>query len=132
MLYDQLIKDLRRSAAAMREGRPEPCANEIKHALLVIQQLEGSLDRSTGEEFVTWLIRFYGLLRTRIVDAQVKRAPEELDAQIAVVLDIRSAWQEVELRNNSVATSSNSSSPMANCSTLGNSDGEYVTTNWSA
>jgi len=127
MLYDQLVKDLRQAGIAMRENRPEACATELKHGFLIIQQLEGSLKRDTGEEFVTWLIRFYSLLRTNIIEAQVKRSPELLAEQIAMILNVRSAWQEVELRNTSASPSSLSTAPTRNAS---NEDG--VRTNWSA
>lgn len=132
MLYDQLVKDLRKAGIAMRENRIEACAAELKHGLLIIQQLEGSLKRDTGEEFVTWLVRFYSMLRTNIIDAQVKRLPEQLDAQITLILEVRSAWQEVELRNRSVAPFGNPSSSLPNTSPSGTGNEEQVCTNWSA
>lgn len=130
MLYDQLVKDLRKAEVAMRENRIEACAAELKHGLLIIQQLEGSLKRDTGEEFVPWLVRFYALLRANIIEAQVKRSPEQLDQQIAMILDVRSAWQEVESRNNSTSSFSASSSLFSSTRSAGNED--TVCTNWSA
>jgi flagellar protein FliS len=129
LLYDQLVKDLRKAETAMREARPETCAAELKHALLVIQQLEGSLNRDTGEAFVPWLLRFYALLRTNIIDAQVKRSTEILDEQVSLVLDVRSAWQEVEYRNSSAA-----SQITTECSALPHSKSveDHVRSNWSA
>lgn len=132
MLYDQLIKDLRKAGAAMRENRAEACAAELKHGLLVIQQLEGSLKRDTGEEFVTWLVRFYSLLRSNIIDAQVKRSPEQLDEQIVLILDVRSAWQEVELRNQSASHFSIAPSSHSTASPRGAGNQEDIRTNWSA
>jgi flagellar protein FliS len=132
MLYDQLVKDLRNAGAAMRADNPEVCASEIKHALLIIQQLEGSLDRTTGEEFVTWLVRFYALIRSRIVEIQVKRSHEELDEQIAMILDVRGAWQAVESKNTSGDPSSTEAASVSMSAAQGARAEEYVGSNWSA
>jgi len=132
LLYDQLVKDLRKAQTAMREVRHEACAAELKHSLLIIQQLEGSLNRDTGEAFVPWLLRFYTLLRMNIINAQVKRSPEQLDEQISLILDVRSAWQEVERRNTSAAAHVATASPAASPASRGYGEEEYVHTNWSA
>jgi flagellar secretion chaperone FliS len=128
LLYDQLVKDIRKAKAAMCEMRPEACANELKHALLVIQQLEGSLNRDTGEAFVPWLLRFYTLIRLNIIDAQVQRSPEKLDEQVKLILDVRSAWQEVEARN----ISANRNALATSFSPRSSGDEDFVHTNWSA
>lgn len=129
LLYDQLVKDLRHAQAAMCEMRPEACANELKHALLIIQQLEGSLNRDTGEAFVPSLLRFYSVIRLNIIDAQVKRAPEKLDEQVKLILDVRSAWQQVEARNNSSNYNASSAMSLPPCNS---GDEEFVHSNWSA
>ena len=129
LLYDQLIKDLRKAQIAMREARPEACAGEIKHAFLVLQQLDGTLNRDTGEAFVPWLLRFYALLRGNILNAQIKSSPDALDEQITLILSVRSAWQEVENRSRGEAP--RSSAPAAKLPALFGQE-EYISKNWSA
>jgi len=133
MLYDQLVKDLRKAAAAIEESRAEDCANSVKHALLVIQQLEGSMDHTTESELVNWLVRFYSLLRSRIVAAQVSRSPEEMHAQIAMILDVREAWQQIESRSQEATPGSQAmSTPSRDASMSFNSVDEFRTSTWSA
>jgi flagellar protein FliS len=132
MLYDQLVKDLRKAQTAMCDARHEACAAELKHAFLVLQQLEGSLARDTGEEFVPWLLRFYGLLRMNILEAQVKRSPDLLDEQVTLILDVRSAWQEVESRNRTTGSYGVPGSSVSQLTSHNASGEEYKSTNWSA
>ena len=47
LLYDQLIKDLRRAAAKMNDI--EARTRELDHALKVLGQLQGTLDLTQGE-----------------------------------------------------------------------------------
>ena len=132
MLYDQLVKDLRKAGIAMRDRRYEAIAAEVKHSLIVIQQLEGSLKRDTGEEVVPWLLRFYGILRENILSAQIKCSTEKLDEVIALVMDVRSAWQDLETKNNTAEFNlAGTPSPSMDRPAF-RSDEEVVRSNWSA
>jgi flagellar biosynthetic protein FliS len=127
MLYDQLIKDIRKAAIAMRERKFEACAKEIKHAFIVIQQLDGLVDRQSSEPAVPWLIKFYAMLRSNILDAQVKSSAEGLDEQAKLVLDVRGAWQELD--NRSRLQPVDAMSPVNSTS---RTDGDATQSSWSA
>ncbi len=129
MLYDQLVKDLRKAITAIEGTSPEECATAIKHALLVLQQLEGSLDHESGSDLVKWLVRFYSLLRTRVIEAQVQSSAQILNEQVSLILDVRGAWQQLESRDQVAAMSpSHTASSSANFA----SSEDFRSTTWSA
>ncbi len=99
ILYDLLVHDLEQAIAAFSDQDIERRTAKIKHAFLVLQQLEGSLDKENGAEAAKNLGAFYSALRCRILEAQIKGAPEILRKQIELVLDVRQAWHQVDKPN---------------------------------
>jgi flagellar protein FliS len=95
-LYEQAISDLRRAAVALETGDIEARARNINHALLVIGQLQGTLDVGRGGKVARNLLKFYSLLRAGLVEAHGKQSREILDQQIAVLAIVHEAWQQVE------------------------------------
>ena len=91
-LYDILTSDLQ--DAAMQVGNIEARTNKLKHALLVLQQLEGRVDPEAGE-LARGLIRLYAGIRGKILEAQIKQDVRIIHEQIQVVSDLRSAWESV-------------------------------------
>ncbi len=99
ILYDLLAQDLEKAITAIADRDIERRTAEIKHSFLVLQQLEGSLDEEKGGEAAQILARFYAVLRCKILEAHIKSSPEILRQQIALVLDVRQAWQQVDKPN---------------------------------
>jgi len=100
-LYDTLVGDLRRAAAAERSNNIQTRCQELNHAMLVIGYLEDWIDRENGGELAQKLVTFYANLRTKLIEAQAKRSVEILEQEMAVILAIRGTWQELELRASS-------------------------------
>jgi flagellar protein FliS len=98
-LYDTLAGDLRRAAEAERNNNIEGRCREVNHALLVIGHLEDNLDRGTDGELAQRLRALYASLRRKLIVAQAQRSAELLELQMAMVLNLRKIWQELELRN---------------------------------
>ena len=48
LLYDSAIEDMRRALAAMKKGEIEARSAAVGHALMVLQQLQGTLDFERG------------------------------------------------------------------------------------
>jgi len=90
-LFDTLVGDLRRAAAALRKGDIETRCREMNHAALVISQLESWIDLKNGGESAQTLSRFYPYLRAKMLEAA-----SLLDKQIEMILHIRSAWQQLD------------------------------------
>src|ERR1700722_16938847 len=76
ILHDLLIHDLEQVMAAFADRDVEKRATEIKHAFLVLQQLEGSLDMENGGEAAKHFSRFYSVVRSKLMEAHVKVSPE--------------------------------------------------------
>jgi flagellar protein FliS len=97
-LYDTLAGDLRRAADAQRKRDLEKRCEEVNHALLVVGYLEDWIDREDGGELAQKLIVFYANMRKKLIEAQAKESPELLEEQMALVLQIRGTWQDLENR----------------------------------
>lgn len=96
LLYEQAVQDLQRAMVAMREGDIERRTNELDHALLVIGQLQATLDLVRGGEVARNLDRFYGVVSASLMEAQVKGSSTILERQIGNLLSLREAWLELE------------------------------------
>lgn len=97
-LYDTLAGDIRRAAAAERGNDIAARCCEVNHAFMVIAFLEDRVGRGNGGDLAEGLAGFYSSLRRQLIRAQSKRSPEMLEDLMDSVLEIRKAWQEVELR----------------------------------
>src|SRR5436305_8010186 len=93
LLYDQLVKDLRRAAAKVHDV--EARTRELDHALKVLGQLQGTLDLTQGEVAAN-LDRFYSILRANLLQLQLTKSAALLSEQISHLLPLREAWAEVE------------------------------------
>jgi flagellar secretion chaperone FliS len=95
-LYEQAIEDLRLAVIALEKGDIEARTRGINHALMVIAQLQGSLDMERGGEVARNLARFYGVVRAGLVEAQMKQSTRILEQQICQLAVVYEAWLEVE------------------------------------
>jgi flagellar biosynthetic protein FliS len=98
-LYDTLAGDLRRSAEAQRANDIEWRCREVRHAVLVIGYLEDWVNKGTGGPLAQELTAFYGSLRRKLIEAEVKQSAEIFEQQMSRVLEVRESWQNVEVRN---------------------------------
>lgn len=127
-LYEQVIEDLRRAVIAMEKGAIEERTREINHALMVIAQLQGSLDMERGGEVARNLAKFYALLRAGLTEAQVKQSARILEQQISQLVEVHDAWLEVERAT--ARTNPPSHEPASNAPTPAPS--ETASTDWNA
>jgi flagellar protein FliS len=129
ILYDLLIQDLTQAMTAIDKRDIEGRATVIKHALLVLQQLEGSLDHENGGEAAKNLSSFYSVMRARIFQAHLKVSSEILNEQVRLLLDVRRAWQQVDPANPAPATTAAPATPPGQQIT---SEGETMGASWTA
>ena len=100
-LYDTLVADLQRAAAAMRHtklGAIAERSNHLKHALQVLGQLNALLDAANGGACAQNLAHFYEHLRQRILLAQFQKSTSVLEAEVRNILEVRAAWQQLDSR----------------------------------
>jgi flagellar protein FliS len=96
LLYEQALDDLRLALAALEKGDIEARTRGINHAIVVIGQLQGSLNLEQGGDVARNLERFYQLVRKGLLAAQFQQSAPGLQEQIAHLLLVREAWLEVE------------------------------------
>ena len=96
ILYDLLIEDLQRASQAMRRAAIEERSNHLKHGLLVLQILEGTLDAERGGDAARSLAAFYAHIRSQLLEAQFRCDTNVLERQIVLLLEVREAWCSAE------------------------------------
>jgi flagellar secretion chaperone FliS len=99
ILYDLLIEDLRQAISAIENRDIEARSKAVKHCFLVLQQLEGSLDKENGAEAAKYLAKVYAIMRCKIFEAHMKASPEMLNQQVLRLLDLRQIWQQLDPSN---------------------------------
>ncbi len=127
LLYEQLILDLQRALAALEQRNVEQRTKEVDHALQVVGELQGRLDMQRGGEVARNLDRFYNLLRTSLLRAQVQASPKVLQQQLDHLLALREAWAKVEKVELPQAVS-----PARVATVTTSADGEPPLADWSA
>ena len=96
LLYEQVVEDLRRALRAVEENQIEERTNAINHAMTVVSHLQNSLIFEVGGDVAPNLERYYNMVRSRLLEAQFQASQEILNEQIALLLDLRDAWIEVD------------------------------------
>jgi flagellar protein FliS len=95
-LYEQAIEDLRQAVMAIEKQDIEARTRNINHALKVIGHLQSSLDMERGGLVARHLARFYVVVRSGLVEAQLKQSAKILEEQISQLVLVFEAWLEVE------------------------------------
>ena len=96
MLYEQLVSDLQAALSAHERGDIEARASHVDHALLVVGQLQGTLNMEQGGEVARNLDKFYDLLRFSLLATDFSSVPAVLRKQIANLLHLRDGWIQVD------------------------------------
>ena len=94
MMYDMIIQDLRRAIDAIRQSDVEARTNEIKHALSVLEQLQGSLDVDHGGDAADHLDSLYSVARAKLLEGHLKVSPVIFESQLRIFTELREAWQK--------------------------------------
>lgn len=104
LLYDRLVVDIRSAITAMQNGDVEKRSAAINHGYLILGQLRCNLNMEEGGETAKSLETFYNYIHGKLLEAQVKKSPQMLLDQIELILQVRSAWYQVELQSAGAAT----------------------------
>ena len=96
VLYDSALEDMRRALLAMQQNDIETRSRQIGHALIVLQQLQGTLDFERGGNAARQFEQFYSLVRAKLLEAQIRSSPETLREQIRYLAEVRDCWIEAK------------------------------------
>lgn len=95
MLYDILADDVRSAIAAIRAHDTETRTAEIKHALGVLEHLQGTLNFEQGGESARNMDRLYSIVRAKLLEAHLKTSEEILQKQLELLATVRGAWKQL-------------------------------------
>ena len=128
LLYDRLVQDIHTAIAAMTANQLEARSAAVNHALLILQQLQGRLDFSAGGAAARQLDGFYGHIRGKLLEAQIRQSPEMMMAQAQALLQVREGWAAMERRIGATVGSGNSAVEPAQIPP----ESEVVASSWGA
>jgi len=95
-LYDGILRDFRRAAAAIECGDIQTRVERLNHALTIIAELQGVLDFERGGQPARVLESFYNVTRPMILDASITCNATKLQELFSLFTRIRNAWAEAE------------------------------------
>jgi flagellar protein FliS len=98
MLYDGAIAAMQRAVAAIEAHDTQKKCDDLKRALAIILQLEGTLNMELGGEVAQTLKAFYLYSRGQAIKANIENSPEILRSLIEKFSTVREAWYEAEHR----------------------------------
>jgi flagellar secretion chaperone FliS len=96
ILFDTAIDDMRRAASAIQSGDIEERATATRHAMLVLQQLQGTLDFEKGGPVAKQFEQFYNLIRGKLLESQMRNSAELIQQQIQFMSEVRECWMQAE------------------------------------
>jgi flagellar protein FliS len=94
MLYDGAHRFLFQAAVAMREGKIEQSNNRLQRAEAIIDELNTTLDMSTGEIAVR-LRAIYLFCKRHLMQARLKRSPQMIDEVSRLLETVGDAWRQI-------------------------------------
>ena len=100
MVYEGAIEAVARAAAQMRAGDIAAKNHTITRALRIIDEgLKAPLDARAGEIAVN-LGELYDYMTRRLLQASARNAPEMLDEVRSLLMELKTAWDEIAARAN--------------------------------
>jgi flagellar secretion chaperone FliS len=130
-LYEQAIEDLRRAVAALEKKDIAARTRAINHALMVIGQLQGTLDMERGGDVATNLLRFYTMIRAGLIEAQFRQSVSIVEQKMAQLVTVHGAWLEAERTTSEPAAASQTEAELSMARVLEN-PAERSASDWNA
>lgn len=96
ILFDAALDDMRRALTATNASDIEQRGAAIGHAMLILQQLQGTLDFEKGGEVARQFEEFYNLIRAKLLESQLRNSPELMQKQIQFMSEVRNCWAEAD------------------------------------
>jgi flagellar secretion chaperone FliS len=96
LLYDSAIEDMRRALAAMKKGDIETRSAGVGHALIVLQQLQGTLDFEHGGHAARQFEQFYNLVRAKLLESQISGSSDLMQQQVRFMSEVRDCWVQAK------------------------------------
>ena len=111
LLYDRLVRDIHQAIAALNAGDVEARSGHVNHALLILQQLQGTLDFQRGGDTARQLETFYSYVRGKLLEAQICQSRDLMLEQVRAITDVRECWAKLETPAPTIAAHETVSAP---------------------
>jgi len=96
ILYEEIIRSIRRAQRALGAGKIEDRSNALTHAIEVVGHLQGVINFEKGGTLAQELVTFYSLARAKLLEANVKPQDKLLEDLAVEFAKMKEAWQRVE------------------------------------
>lgn len=97
MLYDGAVRFLESAAQFMGDFRMyDKANNNLLRAQDIITELMVSLDLEKGGEVAQNLLNLYAYMKKQLLDANLKKSAAEVEKVIAMLKDLRIAWDQAD------------------------------------
>lgn len=104
MLFDGALVALRGGVAHMKAGETAKKGMAISKAMAIIENgLRASLDKNAGGQIADSLDALYEYMGRRLLEANLTNKPELLEEVIALLADLKSAWDAIGINVKPVA-----------------------------
>lgn len=94
MLFNGAIQRAEEARRQMEKGRYDLVHNNLVRAQAIIGELRGALNMSTGD-IARNLDRSYEYFQHLLIQANIRKDPAPIGECIALMSDLRNAWQEL-------------------------------------
>jgi flagellar protein FliS len=98
MLYEEVIRSIRKAQRELASGNIEERTKSLSHAINVVGHLQAVLDFEKGGRIARDLSVFYDLMRSQIMEANVKADNQILESIATEFSKIKETWHEVDRR----------------------------------
>jgi flagellar secretion chaperone FliS len=96
ILYEEIIRSLRRALDAAQRNQIERRTNELSHAIVVVGYLQSVLDYEQGGQVARDLSDFYNTARSKILECSGPHAVAILEALSSQFSSLAEGWQQVD------------------------------------
>jgi flagellar protein FliS len=98
MLYDAAIADLKKAQehiATRNIAARTRCLNKV---MSILTELQANLNFEAGGDIASSLNRLYRYMQDRIFQANLQQSAESLKEIVGLLIDLRTAWAEISLK----------------------------------
>ena len=97
MLYDGAIKAMLGAKAAFSSGEIGVRGESISKAISIVEEgLRAALDRNAGGDIAANLDNLYEYISNRLLYANLKSHEASIDEALKLMVDLRSAWEQLD------------------------------------
>ncbi len=96
ILYEEIVRSVRRAQRALRNGNIEERTNALTHAINVVGHLRGVLNFEIGGPIARNLASFYDTMQAQILAANISASYDALESIAQAFFTVKEAWQTVD------------------------------------